>query len=160
MKSAAFDHLTRIEQFGEAEANAVSAASAHLKRACFDGYKLIVKKTRDEYDELCKLDLSDVDCGEFKRDLVALWAKIRDGAAEARRYEGDARRHSNHDQWHEAFEKWGPVYRNCLAFTKNYYESKKVAWAKKRNWLKIVVNLVLGFIIGLLANAVYGHWKK
>lgn len=50
--SAAFDHLTRIERFGDSEEDAISSASSHLKRACFDGYKLLVKNARDEYDEL------------------------------------------------------------------------------------------------------------
>ena len=154
--SAAFDHLTRIEQFGELEEKAVEAASAHLKRACFDGYKLVVKKTCDEYNELIEIDLDDIDCGKFKQELIRLWASIRKGAVEARACEGNARNHSTFDCWHDAFDMWFVVYQDCLVLTKEFYESEKVAWAKhlqrKRKWKERLLDWPIGFIIGVLSG--------
>jgi hypothetical protein len=67
--NAAFDHLSRYWHYGQSEEEVVNAAAAHLKRACFDAFKIIVRETVDHYDELRRTDTSIVDNGAFDRGM-------------------------------------------------------------------------------------------
>jgi len=69
---AAFDHLSRHWRFGQDLAASVDRAAGHLKRGTFDAFKLIVRDTRDQYDQLMRSNIGAIDNGEFERGLVQL----------------------------------------------------------------------------------------
>ncbi len=120
---AAFDHLSRISEYGDPEPHAVARAAAHLKRGCFDIFKIILREVRRQYAQLRALDLEALDCGQFKREMNALWQCIRVAAVEARNAEGDA---STPERWSGAFGLWEKVYEDCERFWREFCLSDKV----------------------------------
>ena len=149
--NAAFDHLSRLSYYGETEESVVGAACAHLKRGCFDAFKIFVNQVSDHYAELKRVDTSIIDNGEFDRSMLRLVAVIRDGTAAARMAEGDSR---TPEKWHDAFNLWEPVYANCLGFEKQYYLNPKVEWARRKALRKTVRNVLFGAIGGIIIGVV------
>lgn len=152
--NAAFDHLSRKWHYSQNEQDVVHAASAHLKRGCFDVFKIAVRETVDRYNQLCKnIDTSIIDNGDFDKKMHLLIANIRNTSVEARKKEGDSR---DPVQWNEAYELWKPVFENCIEFEKNYYLNPKIEWAKhKQRWKNWRIR-VEGFIVGVLASLIAG----
>ena len=89
--NAALDHLSRHWQYGASEEDAVSLASAHLKRGCFDAFKIVLRETRDQYDKLLGIDTSIIDNGDFEKRMHQTMAAIATEARAARLAEGDSR---------------------------------------------------------------------
>ncbi len=148
--NAALDHLSRHWCQEEDEIAVVERATAHLKRGCFDAFKLIASDAIALFDELRKIDTSIIDNGEFDKDMHHLIAKIRTGAEAARLAEGDAK---DRDRWHVAYELWEPVYAGCVRFREEFYLSSKVSWAKRKQTVRSWRMRVEGFIVGALASA-------
>ena len=147
--SAAFDHMSRHWKKGESEQACVERAASHLKRGCLDAFKLVLKESRDHYDELRRIDTSIIDNGEFDRKLIALFAEIKAGAIEARNSEGDTR---NDAGWAIAFDLWKPVYVNCVRLEMEFYLNKNVEWAKRKQERLMWRRRFEGFLIGVLAS--------
>ena len=149
--NAAFDHLSRHWYYGQTEEQAVQAAAAHIKRACFDAFKIIVRNTRSHYRELCGVDTSIIDNGAFDGSMHQAWHAIRTGATQAWQSEGDSR---DEEQWHVAYDLWQLVYEACIAFDRAFYLNDKVAWARKRGngrrWRRRVEGFVTGILTGLV----------
>ncbi|HRU04589.1 MAG TPA: hypothetical protein P5137_02300 [Candidatus Brocadiia bacterium] len=153
--NAAFDHLSRHWQYGQTEDEAVGAACAHLKRGCFDAFKIVVRQAMDHFTELRSVDTSIIDNGDFDRGMLQLVGRIQAGATKARQAEGDSR---DETSWHTAFDLWEPVYQDCVAFERNYYLNDKVEWARKKQtresrraaWFRRVEGAVLGVVTSLL----------
>ena len=129
---AAFDHLARHWRpadlgSSEEEKRTVDRVAGHLKRGLFDVFKIILKNTRDNYDRLAKTETSAINNGEFDRDCLEVWHKIRTGAAHARSCEGNAI-----DDWHRAFEEWNQVTKDCVSFDENFTYNTAVNWARRR----------------------------
>ena len=99
--------------------------SRHVKRAILDCYKLIVKYTLDEYEELRKVDVSLIDNGNFDRELRTLIELIRKDATAARRHEGDR-------NWVSVFERWDIVFKNSQRLHHDFYLNKHVDWARRK----------------------------
>lgn len=131
--NAAFDHLSRHWTYGEPEGKVVHKCYGHLKRSCLDIFKISVREARKKFDELRKLDTSDIDNGEYDRKLLALFAEIRSGATAARKLEGNG--NSDPDGPIKAFDAWQPVYANCLRLETEFYHHDALDWAKRR-WFK------------------------
>ncbi|GHV23604.1 hypothetical protein AGMMS49959_17170 [Planctomycetales bacterium] len=167
--NAAFDHLTRRWHYDETEEKVVNTACAHLKRGCFDVFKILVSQTRKKYDELKQTDLSLVDNGEFLRDLNWLWAEIEKLAIAARMAEGDSRAET---AWHNAFDQWEPVKEKCDRLSNDFFLSPKVQWAKdkenetakrakRESYFKgVAIGVIASFIFWLLSQsaAVISVW--
>jgi hypothetical protein len=153
--NAAWDHLSRRWKYGEEEAKAVDAACRHLKRGCFDAFKIVARNTRDHYIELQKIDASLIDNGEFEKRMISLMAKIESGAITARMAEGDSRDENN---WHHVFDLWEQVYGHCIEFDEEFHRSSKVEWARKKQGQRlrkeIWRNRVEGLVIGIIASLV------
>ena len=149
--NAALDHLSRHWKYGESEECVVSAAAAHLKRGCFDAFKIIVRGTGDHYKELRNIETGLIDNGDFDMKMRALMSDIRTEALAARLAEGDSR---DTDSWHKAYDLWIPVYIKCMQFDDDFYLNKNVEWArgktKKRVWINRVEGIILGIVAGLL----------
>ncbi len=149
--NAAFDHLSRHWHYKQDEEEVVNSVSAHLKRGCFDAFKIIVRDTVDHYNELRRIDTSIIDNGDFDREMLQLVAEIESGAMTARQAEGDSR---DEKTWHKAYELWEPVYINCVKFDKKYYLNRKVEWARRkqrwRPWRHRIEGVILGILAGLI----------
>ena len=137
------DHLSRHYVQEQAEEEAVDRAAGHLKRLCFDLFKLIYHEHVRQFAELKQIDTSALEHGEYDRRLVDLHGKIRDEAKQARLLEGDA------ESWGHGFAHWWPVYAKCVKFEKEIYRHDKIPWVKKRNYVKKARPFVLGVITGV-----------
>jgi hypothetical protein len=146
--AAAWDHLSRHWKYGEAEATSADRASRHIKRAIFDAFKLLLKHTVDEYDELCRLDLSIIDNGEFDRNLRVLVSEIRTDSIAARAAEGD----TGNGDWHNAFALWDSVYQKMEQFEREFYLNSGVPWAKRKTAEFACKRRAEGFAFGVLAS--------
>jgi hypothetical protein len=149
--NAAFDHLSRKWQYAEPEAETVRCVSGHLKRGCFDAFKIILKQTSDSHDKLLKIDTSIIDNGRFDQGMNALWSEIRTFAIEARNREGDSR---DEAAWHEAFDRWKEVYVRCKRFDREFFLNEHVGWARKKEGRRIWRLRFEGFLIGVLGSIV------
>jgi hypothetical protein len=154
--NAAFDHLSRFWQYGEPEAETIRCVSGHLKRGCFDAFKIILKQTSDNHDKLNKIDTSIIDNGRFDHGMHALWSEIRTLAIEARCREGDSR---DVEAWHEAFDRWKEVYVRCKRFDREFFLNEHVGWARKkegrRKWWLRVEGIVIGIVGSIAASAIW-----
>ena len=70
--NAAFDHLSRHWSYGESQQDTVQRVIGHLKRGCFDAFKLVAVEACDHYDELRGVDISIIDNGQFEGEMLAL----------------------------------------------------------------------------------------
>ena len=155
--NAAFDHLSRHWQFGLPEEEAVNSAAAHIKRGCFDAFKIVVRETVDHHNEIRRIDTSIIDNGEFDRGMRQLISKIQTGAIAARQAEGDSR---DVNAWHRAYELWEPVYADCAQFDRNYYLNGKIEWARrKQSWKSwrlrgegVIISVLAGLIVWAIST--------
>ena len=155
--NAAFDHLSRLWHYSMSEERVVASASAHLKRGCFDAFKIVLRNTSDHYEELkTKVDVSLIDNGEFTARMMALFADIKAGATEARQTEGDSR---DEAAWHNAFDLWSPVYEKCIRFDRDFYLSPKIEWAKRKGLRRSWRLRAEGIFIGLFVAAVCAGFR-
>ena len=161
--NAAFDHLSRYWKYGQNEQEIVNSVSGHLKRGCFDAFKIVVRDTIEDYKELRKVDISIIDNGDFDRDVRKLISEIRTGAQNARLVEGDSR---DEHTWHNAFEAWVIVYANCKRFKEEFYLSDKVLWAKRKetwqNWKRRFEGIIIGIVAGAILwgiMSLLGYWR-
>ena len=128
--TSAWDHLARHWTSGEAEPSVARKVFAHLRRACFDMFKLQVVEAVDKYHQLSKLDISDIDKGEFAKRLQVLVERIRERATAARHLEGATMSDDNATK--QAFDLWSSVYADCVTLDKEFYHHPEVPWGKKR----------------------------
>ena len=150
--AAAWDHLSRHWRFEESESDCIDKAARHIKRAVFDAYKLLLKQTVDEYDELKRIDTSLIDNGSFDKQLRLLMSEIRADSVQARTSEGDT---AGADGWNKAFMLWGNVYQKMERFHKDFYMNSNVEWARRKtlafSWKLRGEGFVIGFAASLLA---------
>ena len=130
--NAAFDHLSRHWHYGQTERQTVEKAYSHLKRSCLDIFKLKVKEVREHYDELRKVDTSVLDNGKFDGEMRQLFSEIKQGATEARQFEGISKGEDNAPI--QAFDRWAPVYVKCQDFEEKFYRHPHLDWAKKKGF--------------------------
>jgi hypothetical protein len=140
--NAALDHISRRWTYHEEEEQVVARAFGHFKRACLDVFKIKLRDTRKQYDELLKIDTGVIDNGEFDRELRQLWYGISTQAINARRLEG---RTAKNDETVPHFELWKEVFDQCDRLEKDFYLNKNIEWAKKRasrhSWSKWLLGL-------------------
>jgi hypothetical protein len=160
--NAAFDHLATFWIYKEPEEKVASQVFSHLKRSCLDIFKLKVKEARKQYDELCNLDTSIIDNGNYSKNMRHLFNEIRKGATEARRLE----RETDSDNLVPAFERWETVFINCIRFQAEFYLNDNVDWAKRKgvkvfiseNVLAFILGIVAGIISSIAANLIWSHY--
>ncbi len=163
--AAAWDHLSRHWQYSEPEDSCVDRAASHVKRAVFDAYKLILKQTVDQYNDLMRIDTSLIDNGQFDSRLRALMSEIRADSIAARSGEGNT---GGSDGWDHAFALWGAVHAKMEQFRTDFYLNKNVDWARQKTaefaWkrrLESIYIAVGGAIVGGLVVEVlhycYSH---
>jgi hypothetical protein len=148
--NAAWDHLSRAWTYGDTEPAVVAKAYSHLKRSVLDIFKLVVRNSIDQFEELTKVDISIIDNGAFEVELRQLHHSIKELARSARAGEGDVRRDDKAAI--AAFDLWAPVYDKCKRLEKEYYRSEKWVWAKQRHKRRHWKELVVGFLVGVVAS--------
>ena len=157
--NAALDHISRHWAYQESEAAAVDKAYSHLKRSCLDIFKLKVKDANDQFSELRLIDTSVLDNGEFDRSLIALHHKIKTGATDARRMEGESK--NDDDSSIRAFDLWEPVYRDCIQMETKFYNHPNLLWAKKKvaavKRKEFWIAVLSAFIAGLITPVEWFH---
>jgi hypothetical protein len=155
--NAAFDHLSRAWTYGETEPAVVEKAYSHLKRSVLDIFKIVLRTSIAQYEELTKTDISIIDNGKFEVELRKLHHEIKASARAARSGEGDTR--SDDAAAVAAFDLWAPVYEKCKRLEREFYESEKWLWAKQRNdrsWLRQQKwGLITGVAASLVAAAIW-----
>ncbi|MDR2031412.1 MAG: hypothetical protein LBP86_03950 [Azoarcus sp.] len=139
--NAALDHISRHHVYGEAEAVSVGKSYGHLKRSCFDICKIAVREARKQYDALRRIDTSAIDNGDFDRNLIQLFSRIRKGSRDARL--NDSRPPSLEDI-DAAFDAWQPVLADCMRLQTEFYENQHINWAKRRNIKRFIAAAVIG----------------
>jgi hypothetical protein len=149
--NAALDHVSRHWCYKENEKEVVEKAYSHFKRGCLDVFKLRVKKSVDQYNELSRTEISLIDNGEFEKNLKTLIQRIRHRATEARRLEGRIK--AAKDGSIQAFAAWQPVFQDCVSLEKDFYYHPKLNWAKKTGFWRKVRHFVLGVLTGALVLA-------
>jgi hypothetical protein len=158
--NAAFDHLSRLYEYAEPESETVNLVCGHLKRGCFDAFKIIFKRASDQHKKLQSVDTSIIDNGDFDRRMHALWAETKRLSIEARNKEGDSR-NTNVDSWHDAFARWRKVYVGCKQFESDFFLNKHVEWARRKQNRKVWILRFEGFVTGVLASLVASWlWKS
>jgi hypothetical protein len=150
--NAALDHISRKWAYNEPEADVVSKAYAHLKRSCFDIFKLHVKQAIDQFHELRRIDTSIIDNGGFDQRMLDLFARIKSGAQQARMSEGNTSDDDNLAG--KAFDLWFPVYLDCVTFEKDFYRHPSLDWARKVQGRGKWVERGIGFGLGVLASII------
>lgn len=151
--NAALDHVSRHWAYNESEEAVVDRAYGHLKRSCLDIFKLKLKDTSRQFQELRKIDTSIIDNGEFDGRLIALYHKIKMCAIEARRLEGKPANQG--ESGATAFELWQPVYDDCVTFEKEFYYHPKIHWAKMRMAFYKRKEFWLGVISGVISIGIF-----
>ena len=156
--NAALDHVSRIFTCDQEEEEAISCAKRHLKRSCLDIFKLTVKTTHDQYDELNRMPgLVYLNNGEFSIQMRKAWEEIREAGIAARLQEGKNGYADTDDI--PAFEKWEKVFILCEEFRRTYYNhsgkdwaNKQAIWDKRKDYL---IGGVVGAAISLILSYLY-----
>jgi hypothetical protein len=152
--NAALDHLSRHWVCAEKESQVVEKAYSHLKRSCLDIFKIKLKQTVDQYNELKKCDTSIIDNGKFELSMHTLIYNIKQEAIHARQQEGNS---GNDDEDSiKAFDLWEPVFNKCVTFEKTYYLNENLDWAstKSKQYTKnqLIFSVLGSFVAGLFIS--------
>jgi hypothetical protein len=133
----------------------VRRAAGHLKRASFDGFKLIFEQTRAIYQKLMDDRYDEVHDGAFRQVITAKWREAVAIADEARPIERRSR-DVNYAAWDSAFEKWQellPIADYFIALLTDKTVVRAVAKTRRQKVISIVIwilGIVLGAVIGKL----------
>jgi hypothetical protein len=155
--AACLDHLfCHVNgDVGELAEEDVRRAAGHLKRASFDGFKLIFEQTRAIYQKLMDDRYAEVHDGAFRQEITAKWREAVAIADEARPLERRSR-DVNYAAWDSAFEKWQallPIADYFIALLTDKTVVRAVAKTRRQKMISMVIwilGIVLGAVIGKL----------
>lgn len=151
--NASLDHVARHwnPNANIPEHQCVKEAYGHMKRACFDIFKIFLRNAIDDFEKLQKVDTSLIDNGEFNKNLFALISRIKKNATIARENEC-----FDIDQ---AFNGWLTVWEDCKTFNDNFFLNEHVEWAIAKNRrfsLKaIVISSIISLIVGVIIKTIF-----
>lgn len=157
--AAALDHLIGGKRNpSEITPEDYRAASAHLKRAVFDGFKLVFEKIRRTYERLMDEKYSDVHDGAFHPAIAEKFKQARDISNAARALEVSSR-NPDYGKWEDAFEKWKGVleienYFDALLVDKSVV--RMTGKTRRRRMAHILLKSVAWFATMILSVA-YGE---
>lgn len=151
--AAALDHLfcKASKSTGELPAAEVSRAAAHIKRATFDGFKLVFEREiRRPYEKFMGNRYADVHDGNFRREITAKWCEAREIASNARSLERKTRG-LDVASWHAAFDEWQKIIPIADYFVSLETDSTVIR-AHRMNRLQLTLQVVV-WIATLLLGA-------
>ena len=151
--AAAFDHLMRTDILDSGDFTRqenLEKAVGHLKRATFDGFKLLFKyPIRQRWLQLTNHRYDDVDNGQFIPKVEAIWKEAREIVCTARKKE----RLSKKDDplaWNEAFVEWRKLL-PILRRLDDMAESDAARRARRKH-LRSVFGAIFLFLLGFAAT--------
>lgn len=151
--AAAFDHLMRTDVLDSGDSTRqenLEKAVGHLKRATFDGFKLLFKyPIRQRWLQLTNHRYDDVDNGQFIPKVEAIWKEAREIVCTARKKE----RLSKKDDplaWNEAFVEWRKLL-PILRRLDDMAESDAARRARRKH-LRSVFGAIFLFLLGFAAT--------
>ena len=101
-----------------------------------------MRVTLRDIDRLRSVDIGLIDNGSFETALNLMEARIKTGAIEARRTEGDPG---------AGFEKWKTVHADCEDCRKKFILNSNVPWAKRKTlskkWRMILASAGTGAVV-------------
>ena len=157
--AAALDHLISSLTGDERDPfppDAIRAAAGHLKRATFDGFKVLFdQEIRRPREEFCSDRYADVHDGQFRQEVSELWADARKTMLEARKLERTSRI-PELERWDAAFEKWRAIEPFAEQFAA-FESDRGVVRAKGRTRIQKIVSVVWALILVVL-GAVLSHY--
>ena len=151
--SAAFDHLMRAEllvpQTPSHQEN-LEKAVGHLKRATFDGFKLLFKyPIRQRWLQLTRPRYNELDNGLFIPKVDALWKDVRQVVCDAQKLERLSKR-DDPAAWNAAFVEWRKLL-PILHQLDQLAESEIVLRAKRKQ-LRSIFGAIGVFLLGFIAT--------
>ena len=141
---------------GELAEEDVRRAAGHLKRASFDGFKLILEQTRAIYQKLMDARYAEVHDGSFRQEITAKWREAV-GVADAARPLERRSRDINYSSWDAAFEKWQellPVADYFIGLLTDKTVVRAVAKSRRQKVISVVIWL-LGIVLGALLGKLF-----
>ena len=141
---------------GELAEEDVRRAAGHLKRASFDGFKLIFEQTRAIYQKLMDARYAEVHDGSFRQEITTKWREAV-GVADAARPLERRSRDINYSSWDAAFEKWQellPVADYFIGLLTDKTVVRAVAKSRRQKVISIVIWL-LGIVLGALLGKLF-----
>lgn len=148
--AAAFDHLMRSEPGGDTFSQAdLDRVCAHLKRATFDAFKMLLDRLRKLYDRLSTSDLKAVDNGEFVPHIERRWKEARAISEAARAHESMPEKKYDPQEWETAFDEWNKLIPILDEFEALNIEPKvcRARRNQRLDWLKWLGGIILGVIL-------------
>ena len=133
----------------------IKRAAGHLKRATFDGFKLIFEQTRVIYQQLMNERYAEVHDGAFRQEITAKWlaaVSIADAARPLERRSRDV----NYAAWDSAFEKWKellPIADHFIALLTDKTVIRAQSKSRRQKWISALM-WILGSIVSALIGAV------
>lgn len=153
--AACLDHLFchANGDVGQLAEEDVRRAAGHLKRATFDGFKLIFEQTRELYQKFMDDRYAEVHDGAFRQEITAKWRVAVSIADDARPLERRSR-DVNYASWDAAFEKWQellPVADYFIALLTDRTVVRALAKTRRQKMISAAI-----WILGILLSAVFG----
>ena len=151
--AAAFDHIMRCDISSSDESTLqenLEKSMGHLKRATFDGFKLLFKyPIRQRWIQLTRPRYNDVDNGQFVPKVEALWKDAREIVCRARSLERLSRK-DDPIAWHAAFVEW----KKLLPILNQLDELAESDAAKRaqRKYIRSIFGAASLFLLGFLAT--------
>lgn len=164
--AAAFDHLIcrASDPLCETPEEEIRKAAGHLKRATFDGFKLIFEREiRKPYDKLMDIRYADVHDGKFRKEITEKWVEAKSYADSARAMERRSRG-AYEENWHLAFDEWKkilPIADHFNALLKDETVIRAHRSSRRQCFVKVVIwaaTLLIGALLGLLTQVAYSKF--
>jgi len=160
--AACLDHLF-CHANGDAGALAeedVMRAAGHLKRATFDGFKLIYEQTRGLYTKLMDDRYAEVHDGAFRHEISAKWREATSIADAARPMERRSR-DIDYPSWDAAFEKWQellPIADYFLSLLTDKTVVRAVAKTRRQKFIAAglwILSVVFSALLGAMFSKLF-----
>lgn len=153
--AACLDHLFCHSNgnVGNLSEEDITRAAGHLKRATFDGFKLIFEQTRILYQRFMDDRYAEVHDGMFRQEITKEWKKALDVANTARPLERRTR-DINYDSWSLAFDTWQELL-PIADYFENLLTDKTVIRAKEKSRRQRIIAIIL-WILSTLVSAILG----
>lgn len=151
--AAAIDHFLckAPASFQEIDAQELHKVVGHLKRATFDGFKLIFsEEIALPYRRYMDGRYADVHDGKFRKEITDQWKAACAIADEARKLERESRG-TDVESWHLAFDKWRqimPIAEYFIGLGADETVLRAHALSTRGKLLRII-GYVLTFVVGV-----------
>lgn len=155
--AAALDHLfCRVFSSPTSpSAEEIRKAAGHLKRATFDGFKLVFQNDiRKNYDKYMDNRYADVHDGKFRKEITQKWLAARAHADKARVLERESRG-AYCESWHAAFDEWQNIIEIADYFC-GLGADDTVIRARRKSSIQRVLS-ALGWLATLVLGAILSH---